>query len=174
MAGEDGSRSGLGVDGVALALTPPVRPVGSVDLEDGDPSDLKCTRELIAVAACAFDPCGPRRAMGVGPGEQRESASVRGSEGEGALHATEAVDDRGDVGQLVGVDPQDAANLGPDWHLVPLDCGARERVGAGSDRTLKVLEQGPYWVTTVADDRGVDGRSLGRQINALAGQGRQS
>jgi hypothetical protein len=43
-----------------------------------------------------------------------------------------------------------------------------------SDRTLKVLEQGPYWVTTVAEDRGVDDRSLGRQINALAGRGRQS
>ena len=59
-------------------------------------------------------------------------------------------------------------------HVVPFELSSRKRVGAGSDRTLKVLRQGPYWVTTIADDRGVDGRSLGRQINALAGRGRQS
>ena len=43
--------------------------------------------------------------MAGGPGQQLGSSGVGGGEGEGSLHTAESVDDGGDVGQLVGVDP---------------------------------------------------------------------
>jgi len=104
-AGLDRAGGGIGVDRIALAAPPPSLPVGPVDLHDPLAVAGQEAGQPGAVAAGALHAPGGDLAQGVGPGQQLRVAGAAGRHLGRAKPAAELVTGGGDVGVLVGVDP---------------------------------------------------------------------
>ena len=100
---------GLGVDGVGLAA-PPCLAVGAVDLDDLDAGGGETAGEASPVGSGSFHPYTHQRAERAHPVQQLLIAAGVGIEAGAAQQPPHGVDDRGDVGVFVGVDP--AEDLG--------------------------------------------------------------
>jgi len=102
-AHQRGAGGGLGVQGVALALTAPPGPVGARDLDDGLAVGGQPAGQAGAPRAGPLDPEAADLAEAFGPCQQLGVALDGGGDGRAAKQAAQAVHGGGDVDIGVGV-----------------------------------------------------------------------
>src|SRR4051812_15561581 len=104
LTAEHGTRCGLGVQWIVLAVAPACATVGAVDVENAMSRRLQSSGKAGPVGACALDPESPDRAEGAGPRLDLTVAILVHRDGDGADTRAERVQRHRSMGVLMGVD----------------------------------------------------------------------